>query len=211
MHTSHQQQNEQLLIEALDQQGYVVVPQVLDQQWLLRLRQAFEDNDEQASGTQHIKIAENTPELDAWQTLEHYSLLVAAAKHVLGEQYHVSQIHGRNPLPGFGQQGLHTDWMPRASGDCYFVLTSLWMLDDFTADNGATRVVPGSHRLANGPPKSLAQPLAKHPDETVIIGSAGDVLIFNGHLWHSGQRNDSSGPRRAVQLVLHAGAKENIF
>lgn len=190
--------------DALDQQGYFVAPQALDQQWVQRLRRAFEDSDEQSSGTQHVEIVETTPELDAWRALETHPLLIAAAEHVLGQMYHVSQLHGRNPLAGSGQQSLHPDWMPRASGDSYFVLTSLWMLDDFTVNNG-TRVVPESHRLANGPPKSFAQPFFKYPDEKIIEGNAGDVLIFNGHLWHSGRRNDSNGPRRAVQLVLHKG------
>src|SRR6185295_17322372 len=46
----------------------------------------------------------------------------------------VADFHGRNPLPGFGQQGLHTDDVPRAPGAPYVVFTTLWMLDDFTAE-----------------------------------------------------------------------------
>src|SRR5262245_34087998 len=79
------------------------------------------------------------------------------------------------------------------------------MLDDFTPENGATRVVPGSHRITRPLAKDLAQPLARHRDEKVIVGSAGSVLIFNGYLWHSGRRNDSKGPRRAIQMGLRRG------
>jgi len=84
-------------------------------------------------------------------------------------------------------------------------VTALWMIDAFTDDNGATRVVPGSHRLTRPPPPSFAQPLARHPDERVITGAAGTVLVFNGHLWHSGRRNTSAGPRRAGQMVIVSG------
>jgi ectoine hydroxylase-related dioxygenase (phytanoyl-CoA dioxygenase family) len=87
-------------------------------------------------------------------------------------------VHGRNPLPGFGQQGLHADWRPRQPGEPYAVLTLIWMLDDFTQDNGATRVVPGSHKSPRAIDKKLAQPLARHPRELVVTGAAGDMLVF---------------------------------
>lgn len=45
------------------------------------------------------------------------------------------------------------------------MVTAIVMIDDFTFDNGATRVVPGTHRLALPIPKSFAQPLATHPRE----------------------------------------------
>ena len=93
--------------------------------------------------------------------------------------------------------------MPRAPGDPYSVFTTLWMLDDFIPENGATRVVPRTHLSPHPPAKSLAQPLAHHPDERIIVGRAGGVLMMNGHLWHSGRRNDSSGPRRCVQMLAH--------
>jgi len=198
--------SENSLCEALDLDGYIVVTQALDEHWLVRLRLAFENAPVQSSGTQHVEILEETPELDAWLELAHHPAVVAAADHVLSRPYHVAGLHGRNPLPGFGQQGLHADWT-RTAGEPYRVLTTLWMLDDFTTQNGATRVVPGTHRFLQGPSKSLAQPLARHPDEKIITGLAGSVLIFNGYLWHSGRRNESSGPRRAVQMALHRGAK----
>src|SRR5262249_29251496 len=110
----------------------------------------------------------------------------------------------RNPRPGFGQQGLHSDAVPRAAADPFSVVTAIWMLDDFTTENGATRVVPRSHLVTRPLAKSFAQPLAHHPEERVITGDAGSVLIFNGHLWHSGTQNRSQGPRRAVQMIFVA-------
>ena len=59
-----------------------------------------------------------------------------------------------------------------------------------------------THLLAEPIPKSLAQPDARHPRERVVTGPAGSVLVFNGHLWHSGRRNASRGPRRAAQIVI---------
>src|SRR5262249_23722521 len=137
-----------------------------------RLRIAFENAPVQSSGTQHVEIKEDTPELGAWKALEQHAILMVAADYVLSSPNFVAGLHGRNPLPGFGQQGLHADW-PRVAGDPNNVLTALWMIDDFTIQNGATRVVPGTHRLPHAPPKSLAQPFARHPNEKIITGLAG--------------------------------------
>jgi ectoine hydroxylase-related dioxygenase (phytanoyl-CoA dioxygenase family) len=190
--------------QALDGDGFIVVPNVLDEGWRARLLRAFEDALAQSSGTQHVTLSDATPDLAAWNALSTHPLVLAAAEHILRRRFRVRDLHGRNPLPGFGQQGLHVDWVPRAAGDPYSVVTAIWMIDAFTAENGATRVVPGSHRLLHSPPAAYAQPLARHPGERIVTGKAGDVLIFNGHLWHSGRRNDSTGPRRAAQMVIEA-------
>ena len=190
--------------EALDRDGFTVVPAVLDEAWRARLLRAFEEAPLQSSGTQHVRLSDATPELTAWDGMATHPLVLAAAEHILRRPFHVRDLHGRNPLPGFGQQGLHIDSVPRDAADPYSVVTAIWMIDAFTVENGATRVVPGSHRLLHSPPADYAQPLARHPGERVVTGSAGDVLIFNGHLWHSGRRNYSPGPRRAAQMVIEA-------
>jgi ectoine hydroxylase-related dioxygenase (phytanoyl-CoA dioxygenase family) len=196
-------QSPALLRDALDREGFIVIPAALDDDWIARLRRAFEAAPAQTSGTQHVAITDSTPEVESWRALERHPLFIAGADHVLGPSHRVADVHGRNPLPGFGQQGLHSDNVPRAPGDPYTVFTTLWMLDDFTPENGATRVVPRTHVSPHPPAKSLAQPLAHHPDEHIVVGRAGSVLMMNGHLWHSGRRNDSSGPRRCVQMLAH--------
>ncbi len=52
--------------------------------------------------------------------------------------------------------------------------------------------------------KAFADPESHHPEETIVIARAGSVLVINGHLWHSGTRNRSRGPRRVVQCVFVA-------
>ena len=180
--------------DALDREGWTLVPDAVDAGWVARLRLAFDPA--QREGTQHVPVRD--------AELERHPAILAAARHVFGRPFRVRDAHGRNPLPGFGQQGLHADWGPRAPGDPWFIVTAIVMLDDFIVENGATRAVPGTHREPAPPPKAVAQPLAHHPREIVVTGRAGSILVFNGHLWHSGRRNASGGPRRAVQIVLHA-------
>jgi len=98
--------------------------------------------------------------------------------------------------PGGGRQALHTDWHAPAGPGAYQVCNSIWLLDDFTPDNGATRLVPGSHRIGSLPTGS------DHPHETLLIAPAGTVVFFNSHLWHGGGANRTDRPRRAVHAYF---------
>jgi len=162
--------------QALDRYGYAVVPAVLDGRWVERLRRAFDQAPVQSGGTQHIELTDETPEVESWRALEHHPVLKAAAEHLLSQPYCLGGLHGRNPLPGFGQQGLHSDCL-RSPYDC-ILITAIWMLDDFTPENGATRVVPESHRIARPLARDFSQPLAKHRDEKIIVEQAGSLLMF---------------------------------
>ena len=82
----------------------------------------------------------------------------------------------------------------------YWVCNTVWLLDDFTPENGATRMVPGSHKWGTRPQDVLADPMAPHPDEVLLTGAAGSVAVMNAHLWHGGTANRSSRPR----LAMHA-------
>jgi hypothetical protein len=128
---------------------------------------------------------------------------LAAIDHVLnGREIKLSSLNGRAALPGAGHQGLHTDWSRAVVPGEYEACNSMWMLDDFTPENGATRVVPGSHRWAKRPVDVLADPVAAHPDEILVTGRAGSVVVFNAHLWHSGRNNNTDRPRHAVHAFF---------
>ncbi|HQU45433.1 MAG TPA: phytanoyl-CoA dioxygenase family protein, partial [Pirellulales bacterium] len=74
----------------------------------------------------------------------------------------------------------------------------VWMLDDFTESNGALRVVPGSHCFNRLPQDVLGDPLADHPQQCLVTGAAGSVIVMNAHLWHGGMANRTPHPRTAV-------------
>jgi ectoine hydroxylase-related dioxygenase (phytanoyl-CoA dioxygenase family) len=191
--------------EALDRDGYVVFRSVIDAAWLEESRSEFEKAAAKGSsalvvkdsGTRHIdNLVSRAP---AFERVYTHSLLLAAVYHVLQCPVRLGQMNGRDPLPGFGQQGLHADWIARVKGEPFRIVTSIWLLDDFTSENGATRVVPGTHQLLTQPPKSFADPASRHRDQRIIVAAAGSVLVFNGHLWHSGTRNQSNHRRRVLQ------------
>lgn len=127
--------------------------------------------------------------------------LLACVAHVLGAEFKLSSLNARSARPHADwTQPLHCDMgrLPDARGNA--VCNIIWMLDDFTTENGATRFVPGSHRWRQLPQEALANPVGPHPQEQLLTGAAGTVVVMNAHLWHGGTANRTSKPR----LALHS-------
>ena len=125
--------------------------------------------------------------------------LLAAARHALGE----IKVHGfnaRDALKGQSHQLLHTDCPKIETGDPYQVVNSLILIDAFTPENGATRVVPGTHLRAERPQDTLPDPAASYPGESIITAPAGSVVVINAHTWHGGTLNMSGARRRVLHL-----------
>lgn len=124
--------------------------------------------------------------------------VLAAIAHVLKGDLKLSSLNARFALPGQGLQGLHADWGRLESPGEYQVCNSIWLLDDFTAENGATRAVPGSHAWGNRLPGDVMEDVrAPHSAEVLLLGKAGDVVVFNSHTWHGGTLNRTDARRRA--------------
>ena len=106
----------------------------------------------------------------------------------------IRALQGRRLEPGGGDRGSGT----------YHVVNSMWLLDDMTPDNGATRVVPGSHGVPSVVSEAVEDRLAPYPDEAYMTAPAGSVGVFNGSAWHSCTRNTSGAPRRLLHCAFIA-------
>lgn len=124
--------------------------------------------------------------------------VLAGIEAVLGQHYKLSSLNYRAAKPGMGLQKLHVDWKNTVVNGSYQVCNSIWLLDDFTEYNGATRIVPKTHRLAVLPDDAMENTEEKHPDEIRIIAPAGSVFIFNSHVWHGGTTNQTHQDRRSI-------------
>jgi phytanoyl-CoA dioxygenase PhyH len=125
--------------------------------------------------------------------------LLACVAHVIGARFKLSSLNARSANPHNGlDQPLHADGgaLPDARGS--WVCNALWMLDDVTPENGALRVIPGSHRAGRLPGEALADAAAPHPEQIVLTARAGDVLVLDAHVWHGGLANRTDRPRRAL-------------
>jgi len=124
--------------------------------------------------------------------------VLAAIQHVLGSEVKLSSLNYRAAKPGAGLQKLHADYPDAVPAGDYRVCNSIWLLDDFSVANGATRIVPGTHLSQHLPQDVMENPMDPHPEEQVIEAEAGSVVIFNSHTWHGGTQNHTSNPRRAI-------------
>ncbi|MBX3010394.1 MAG: phytanoyl-CoA dioxygenase family protein [Caldilineaceae bacterium] len=199
---------------SLDEQGFTVFPNVIDPAWLAALRETFERitaEEGDAAGAEVSKmegvrrLADLVNKSDLFDRLYTHPLVLAAAYHVIGRPFKLHSINGHDPLPGYGQQAMHPDWGGvRPDPTVFHVMNSLWILDDFGPDNGATRLVPGSHRWTAHPRDQMSDLKAPHPQEIFVSAPAGSVLVFNSHAWHGSTTNRSQRTRRVYHCAFIA-------
>lgn len=103
--------------------------------------------------------------------------------------------------PGQPAQPIHADsqLIPLPRPHPAIAVNAMWALSDFTEANGATRVIPGSHRRDHAPDyrgryESVA---AEMP--------AGSVMLFDSQLWHGGGANTTRDKRWAIACYYCAG------
>jgi hypothetical protein len=167
---------------------------------------------------------------DAFLDLVRHELTLPLVEGVLGADYLISCLDAQILHPGAETMALHTDqwWMPapavpgapapppsairRGDGTAAdpapstrpinpaMVVNVMWMITDFSEENGATRIVPGSHLSGAQPDPAVPYPVASLP----VTGSAGTAFAFDGRLWHGAGANRSQGSRYAITSVFCA-------
>jgi hypothetical protein len=192
----------------LDEDGFLVLENFADPALLGTLRgrihQLFEELGAKAGHEfkqepQTDRLANLIDYDEVFQRAVALPKLLAGVAQVLGPDFKLSSLNARSARPHSDwTQPLHCDTgaLPDARGNS--VCNIIWMLDDFTPENGATRFVPGTHRRQRLPQEALADPSAPHPDERLVLGTRGTVVIMNAHLWHGGTANRTDDPRLAM-------------
>ena len=194
----------------LDEQGYVLLESGMDASLLRGLRarigELFEEEGDRAGGEfkqeEHARrLANLVDKGEVFRRAIVQPHVLACVRHVLGPDIKLSSLNARSADPDTDVgQPLHVDMgaIPDARG--YWVCNTVWMLDDFTPDNGATRMIPGSHTWGTRPQDVLDDPLAPHPGEVLLTGKAGSIAVMNAHMWHGGTANRTSASRRAMHV-----------
>ena len=191
--------------DELDEKGYTVLPGLIDHQWLEVLRARFEElcaqegsraglEVHQEEGTRRLADLVNKGEM--FDNVYTNSTVLAAVYHVIRKDFKLGSLNARDALPGEGLQGLHPDWDGDYDGR-FHVCNSIWLLDDFTEENGCTRLVPGTHLIPSTNSKAvLSDPMAPHPQEEYLVAPAGSIAVFNSHVWHGGTLNRTRDSKR---------------
>ena len=120
--------------------------------------------------------------------------LMAMAEFSVGRGYLISQVTSTVTPQGAGGYGLHADqvWLPAPFSEHNMNLTFCWVTDGYSAEQGATLIVPGSHRLR------------RHPTHAEMEARGGvipiecppnSVAMWDGRAWHSSSPRTAPGER----------------
>lgn len=177
--------------------GYVVLPDLLTPVQLDQIREAVAPmldrhgrNGFEGHSTQRIYSVLN--KTDACDVIADHPRVLALLDRMFLPNYLLSMLQVINILPGEQPQMLHTDdgFYPLPRPRAALGAATIWAIDDFTADNGATDIVPGSHLWGDRMPKDS--------ERQAVMMTAGSCVFFPGTLWHGGGANRSDGSRLAV-------------
>ncbi len=193
--------------EELTQRGYCILREIVPASEVATLRESAA-----ASIREHTSLplpdGYVTGFLRANQDIARYMAHPRIMKLVdacFGENARISAITGTINGPGIARGVVHADWpynqnhqarIEAPYPDLVVTLVSMWMLTDYTAENGATIIVPGSHKQSTSPSKKThLDPEASYDGEVQLIGKAGDVGIFDARTWHASAANTTRGDR----------------
>jgi hypothetical protein len=192
----------------LDEQGYVVLHDRMGRDLLnglrRRIHELFDEEGDRAGHEfkqeEHARRLSNLVDKgDEFRQAIAFPAVLEYVQHVLGAEMKLSSLNARSADPHSDEgQPLHVDMGAIADESGYWVCNTIWLLDDFTPENGATRMVPGSHRWRTRPQDVLEDTMAPHPDETLLIAGAGSIAVMNAHMWHGGTANRTGAPRLAM-------------
>jgi len=198
----------------LDENGFTILKNVIDPVWLDRLRQVFEELVEQEGEEAGVeagqmkgvrRLADLVNKGEVFDAVYLQPALLTAALHIFQRPFKLHSLNGHDPLTNDGLQALHADGgQPKTPEGPFRVVNSMWMLDDFTMENGATRVIPGSHRKPGKIDDYIEDRMVDHPEQIHLQASAGSVAVFNGSIWHGSYINRSDRLRRTLHCAFIA-------
>jgi ectoine hydroxylase-related dioxygenase (phytanoyl-CoA dioxygenase family) len=129
------------------------------------------------------------------------------ARHLIGDGMQMAEVGAVWNKPGAPAGGLHADvpvgWFASAGRpipDTCFMVNCIWMLTEFTRENGATLLLPFSHHSRRVP-----RPGVQYRHLVAAEGPPGSIVIFHGAIWHgSGANTTRDSQRLGVSSGFHA-------
>lgn len=124
--------------------------------------------------------------------------LMAMAQYLLGRGFRLSQLVGSVRRQDGAPLALHADnsWFPEPFPAWNIMCTACWVTDEFTAESGATLIMPGTHKERRHPPRDVRKSL---PNAQPIIAPKGSLCLWDGSVWHGNYSRQIPGER----VVLH--------
>jgi ectoine hydroxylase-related dioxygenase (phytanoyl-CoA dioxygenase family) len=190
-------------VQQLEIGGFTVVRDVLEPVVVQRAREQIEElyrtdpgvaaNRTSPTGTYHLENLANKGSI--FETYFLSEMPVRLAERFLGPEFIAQDIWSFGVPPGAPAYRLHADDDVRTPGRPLSMVT-IYPLVDFTSDNGATRVVPGSHWIPYYPPGPDL------PGEVSVEAPAGSCVILFGSVWHATGANRTGGVRTSMSAYF---------
>ena len=196
--------------DEIDERGYTVVEGVLSPDEADELADDLErlerelgvvPADNSFEGRHTVRIYNLLAHGERYQRIPVHPDVLPVVEAVLDPGCLISSLSSIGIDPGETAQPVHADdqLMPIPKPHPPTVCNTMWALTEFTDANGATRVVPGSHRADHSPEYGAAF-------ETVPAEmDKGSVLVWHGSLWHGGGANRTDERRVGVAMNYCAG------
>ena len=181
----------------VERDGYVILPDLLTAEQIAEIRCAALPlldrqgrNAFEGRATQRVYSVLNKTR--ACDVIADHPRVLALLDRLLLPNYLLSMLQVISIQPGEQAQMLHTDdaFYPLPRPRKALGAATIWAIDDFTADNGATDIIPASHLWGERRP----DPAERQP----VVMPAGSCVFFVGTLWHAGGANRSQQARLAV-------------
>jgi ectoine hydroxylase-related dioxygenase (phytanoyl-CoA dioxygenase family) len=152
-------------------------------------------------GTRTVRIYNLLARGEVFWPIPLHPTVLAVTERALDPEPLLSSLSAITLAPGQAAQPLHEDTqrIPLPRPRAPIALNAIWALSDFTEANGATRIVPGSHRF-DGPPRYGVE----HPTVAAEM-PAGSILLFDSALWHAGGANTTDARRWAIACYYCVG------
>ena len=197
-------------VEEIAEQGYTIVhdaiePDLVDalREDLLRLEAFFDVQPSSNSfeGRRTLRIYNLLAFGELYERIPVHESVLPIVERVLDPGCLVSSLSSIDILPGEVAQPIHADdqLIPIPKPHPPTVCNSMWALTDFTEENGATRIVPGSHLWDHDPE------YGKPYDSIAAEMPQGSVLVWHGSLWHGGGANRTDERRIGLAMNYCAG------
>jgi ectoine hydroxylase-related dioxygenase (phytanoyl-CoA dioxygenase family) len=189
-------------------QGYTVIEGVLDASQIETAKAALDEifEREREIGPERewhnstYKVAYMLPQKHAlFRNICFGEKTLSLMRLLLGQRFVLGSLNGLSMTSGGINQPLHIDQEESVPG-VILTINAMHILDDFTPENGSTRLIPGSQDrvwIHNANPEEFES-------ETIQLQApAGSLIAFNGGLWHAGSRNNTPHPRRVLHAFFH--------
>jgi ectoine hydroxylase-related dioxygenase (phytanoyl-CoA dioxygenase family) len=197
-------------VDEIAERGYTIVPDAIEADLVGELNEALDRLERDLGVVPADNGFEGRSTIRIYNLLAHDRLFERVPVHsdvlpivdcVLDRGCLISSLSSIAIDPGETAQPIHADdqLMPIPKPHPPTVCNTMWALTDFTEENGATRVIPGSH-LADHSPEYGAE-----FDSVPAEMATGSVLVWHGSLWHGGGANRSTDRRIGIAMNYCAG------